>query len=65
MPLGFDGYRPGAPGAVLGLHMDYYAGQPGFTLSVQSDADQWQGGVREQLFRRPAPEGVSGGSLQP
>ncbi|WP_417414933.1 GNAT family N-acetyltransferase [Hoeflea sp.] len=171
MPLGFDGYRPGALGGVLGLHMDYYAGQwgfgqafetklagelseflarldpardlfltawrgdvlagsismdisgggpdgahlrwfvvsdsergsglgkqlmrraidhadrvaggpvwlttfagldaaralyerHGFTLSAQNDADQWQGGVREQLFRRPAPGRVSGGSLQ-
>ena len=31
----------------------------GFTLSSQSDDDQWQGGVREQLFRRPAPADAS------
>lgn len=27
----------------------------GFELSSESDADQWQGGVCEQLFKRPAP----------
>jgi hypothetical protein len=27
----------------------------GFALADESDADQWQGGVREQLFKRPAP----------
>jgi GNAT superfamily N-acetyltransferase len=26
----------------------------GFELSSESDADQWHGGVREQLFKRPA-----------
>jgi len=26
----------------------------GFELSSESDADQWQGGVKEQLFTRPA-----------
>ncbi|MBU2484994.1 MAG: GNAT family N-acetyltransferase [Alphaproteobacteria bacterium] len=31
----------------------------GFTLSSQSEDDQWQGGVREQLFRRPAPADAS------
>lgn len=29
----------------------------GFVLSAQSEDDQWQGGVREQLFTRPAPIG--------
>ena len=31
----------------------------GFTLVSESDNDQWQGGVREQLFRRPAAVGAS------
>jgi GNAT superfamily N-acetyltransferase len=31
----------------------------GFELCAQSDDDQWQGGVREQLFKRPAPVAVS------
>lgn len=31
----------------------------GFTLVSQNEDDQWQGGVREQLFRRPAPVGAS------
>jgi GNAT superfamily N-acetyltransferase len=35
----------------------------GFTLSSQSEDDQWQGGVREQLFRRPAPAGAPAESL--
>ena len=26
----------------------------GFTLVSESDVDQWQGGVREQMFKRPA-----------
>jgi hypothetical protein len=30
VPISFDGYRPGALGGVLGLHMDYYAAQWGF-----------------------------------
>jgi GNAT superfamily N-acetyltransferase len=30
VPISFDGYRPGALGCVLGLHMDYYAAQWGF-----------------------------------
>lgn len=137
MPIVLDGYRPGALGGVLGLHMDYYAagwgfGQAfetkvaaelaaflarmdpahlrwfvvagsergsglgkqlmtramdhadrvaagpvwlttfagleaaralyerhGFALSSENDDDQWRGGVREQLFRRPAPFGAS------
>ena len=35
----------------------------GFTLSAQSDDDQWQGGVREQLYTRPAPAGPLAESL--
>lgn len=31
----------------------------GFRLGAESEEDQWQGGVREQLFRRPAPAGAS------
>lgn len=29
--------------------------QFGFQLESESDSDQWQGGVREQVFERPAP----------
>ena len=36
----------------------------GFALSSENDDDQWQGGVREQLFRRPAPVGAPAGSLR-
>ncbi|AKI03048.1 acetyltransferase (GNAT) family protein [Hoeflea sp. IMCC20628] len=31
----------------------------GFGLRSQSDADQWHGGVQEQLFTRPAPGDAS------
>ncbi|MBC7284311.1 MAG: GNAT family N-acetyltransferase [Hoeflea sp.] len=31
----------------------------GFRLRAESDADQWQGGVREQSFLRPAPSPAS------
>jgi GNAT superfamily N-acetyltransferase len=37
----------------------------GFTLCSESEDDQWQGGVREQLFRRPAPAGASAESSHP
>lgn len=30
-------------------------GRHGFELAEESDVDQWSGGVREQLFVRPAP----------
>lgn len=30
----------------------------GFTLTSESTVDQWSGGVREQLFQRPAPTGA-------
>ena len=36
----------------------------GFVLSAQSEYDQWQGGVREQLFTRPAPAGTHAESPQ-
>jgi GNAT superfamily N-acetyltransferase len=32
----------------------------GFKLASQSDADQWQGGVTEQMFIRPRPLHASG-----
>lgn len=37
----------------------------GFALSSQSDDDQWQGGVREQMFMRPAPAGAPAESSHP
>lgn len=36
MPIGFDGYRPGALGGVLGLHMDYYAAEWGFGRAFET-----------------------------
>lgn len=36
MPIDFDGYRPGALGGVLGLHMDYYAREWGFGLKFEA-----------------------------
>lgn len=36
----------------------------GFMLSAQSEDDQWQGGVREQLFTRPGPLGADAESLR-
>jgi len=36
VPVTFDGYRPGALGGVLGLHMDYYACEWGFGLAFES-----------------------------
>ncbi|MDF1610048.1 GNAT family N-acetyltransferase [Hoeflea sp. YIM 152468] len=36
MTLIFDGYRPGALGGVLGLHMDYYAREWGFGLAFET-----------------------------
>lgn len=36
MPLVFDGYKPGALSAVLGLHMDYYAPEWGFGLAFET-----------------------------
>ena len=36
MPISFDGYRPGALGGVLGLHMDYYAAEWGFGLAFET-----------------------------
>lgn len=36
-----------------------------FALCAQSDADQWQGGVREQLFKRPAHPDPAPGSSKP
>ena len=32
----------------------------GFRLQSQSEDDQWQGGVREQVFERPAPSTFGG-----
>ncbi len=32
----------------------------GFELKSQNDADQWQGGVTEQMFTRPGPLTVGG-----
>lgn len=42
-------------GAARGLYDRF-----GFELTSQSDADQWQGGVTEQMFIRPAPLPASG-----
>lgn len=36
MPIVFDGYRPGALGGVLGLHMDYYAREWDFGLAFET-----------------------------
>lgn len=36
MPIVLDGYRPGALGGVLGLHMDYYAAQWGFGRAFET-----------------------------
>lgn len=36
MPIEFDGYRPGALGGVLGLHMDYYAREWDFGLAFEA-----------------------------
>lgn len=36
MSITFDGYRPGALGGVLGLHMDYYASEWGFGLNFET-----------------------------
>ena len=36
MTLSFDGYRPGALGGVLGLHMDYYGREWGFGLAFET-----------------------------
>ena len=32
----------------------------GFRLESENDADQWAGGVREQVFERPAPSLLGG-----
>jgi GNAT superfamily N-acetyltransferase len=35
-PISFDGYRPGALAAVIGLHMDYYGPEWGFGRSFET-----------------------------
>ncbi|WP_290998858.1 GNAT family N-acetyltransferase [Hoeflea sp.] len=37
----------------------------GFRLQAESDADQWQGGVREQSFLRPGPSPASPAGFEP